>query len=126
MSLPDCEPYSEAACRAASLKAGFKLGSDGFAFAAETYTVKGCYAYTEGPYTGEAYFGAGGSTAEMSAPTPSVGNNRVRPVGHDCVVSARNPRNPRHFDTSEGGRVHVQVDPNSQQLCNTSLCLTKR
>ena len=35
--------------------------------------MKGCYAYTEGTYAGQAYFGAGGSTAEMSAPIPPGG-----------------------------------------------------
>jgi len=62
-----CEPYSEEACRKAALNAGLELGGDGYEFAGD-YGTKGCYAYVKahGKYAGNAYYGTGGSVAEMS------------------------------------------------------------
>lgn len=48
--------FSEAACKAAAQKAGYKVGGKGSAFAGN-WGVKGCYAYKSGKYKGHAYYG---------------------------------------------------------------------
>ena len=53
-------------CKAAAKAKGLKLGGKGYAFSGG-YATKGCYAYKGGKYNGRAYFGTGGSKAQMAA-----------------------------------------------------------
>jgi hypothetical protein len=66
---------TEEGCRASATELALKLGGGGYAFAG-TYATKGCYTYNSGNYQGMAFFGTGGSVADMeqivSAPKQRV------------------------------------------------------
>ena len=53
---------------------GLSLGGGGFAFAGD-YSSKGCYTYASGTYAQYAYYGTGGTDADMS--TTDLGNDIV-------------------------------------------------
>ena len=57
-------PLTEDACSSVAVAAGVELGGVGYDFAGD-YGNKGCYFYTHGVYAGHAYFGTGGSDAQM-------------------------------------------------------------
>ena len=57
---------TSADCKTAAKAKGLKLGGKGYAFSGG-YGTKGCYAYKGGKYNGRAYFGTGGSKAQMAA-----------------------------------------------------------
>jgi len=79
---PACEPYTAEKCRAVAEGFGLRLGGFGFAFE-DNYSQKGCYAYSSGKYAGIAFYGSGGSDAEISDPTTKRGDT-YRPIGWDC------------------------------------------
>lgn len=58
--------YTEENCRLAAIAAGLEIGGAGYPFAGD-WGVKGCYAYdsTSADYAGMAYYGLGGTEAEM-------------------------------------------------------------
>ena len=65
---PPCDDcLTEAACSAAATAAELDEGGGGYPFASSTYTVKGCYSYNSGSYAGMAFWGTGGTYAEMTA-----------------------------------------------------------
>merc|ERR1719510_1072257 len=57
-------------CEAAAVNAGLEIGGGDYDFAGN-YGTKGCFAYSSGEYEGMAYFGTGGSQAEMAASVAS-------------------------------------------------------
>merc|ERR1711865_231535 len=57
-------PLTEDACATIAIANGVELGGVGYDFAG-TYGTKGCYWYSSGTYGGKAYFGTGGSDADM-------------------------------------------------------------
>ena len=95
-----CEPYSLAACQAAVEKLGLNRGSPKIPFAESnlsshpqfqniiknSYPYKGCFYYTKpGHNAGHAFYGAGGTISQNSAPL--TGNTIAlarRPRGFDC------------------------------------------
>merc|ERR1719191_2116339 len=79
---PECQtspPYSEKACEQACKRAGLKLGGGRYRFSGK-YSIKGCYAYSTGGWKGIAFYGTGGTEAQMKA---SPGRGKMRPEGHD-------------------------------------------
>ena len=62
-------PLTEDACSSVAVAAGVELGGAGYEFAGD-YGNKGCYFYTSGPYADRAYFGTGGSDAQMQEGLP--------------------------------------------------------
>ena len=64
-------------------KLGLQIGSS---FVGD-YTTKGCYAYNLGGYANKAYYGTGGSVAEMTTP---LGSGKFRPFGYDCLTDSNN------------------------------------
>ena len=65
---PPCDDcLTEAACSAAATAAELDEGGGDYPFASSTYTVKGCYSYNSGSYAGMAFWGTGGTYAEMTA-----------------------------------------------------------
>jgi len=79
-----CEPYTAEKCRAVAEGLGLRLGGFGHAFE-DNYSQKGCYAYRSGRYAGIAFYGSGGSDAEISNPRTKRGDT-YRPLGWDCSV----------------------------------------
>ena len=63
------------ACAAAAQAKGLILGGNGYAFSG-SYGTKGCYSYNGGKYIGMAYFGTGGSPAQMAA-APAAPKYRI-------------------------------------------------
>ena len=63
------------ACAAAAQAKGLILGGNGYAFSG-SYGTKGCYSYNGGKYNGKAYFGTGGSPAQMEA-APAAPKYRI-------------------------------------------------
>jgi hypothetical protein len=63
------------ACAAAAQAKGLILGGSGYAFSG-SYQTKGCYSYNGGKYSGMAYFGTGGSPAQMEA-APAAPKYRI-------------------------------------------------
>ena len=63
------------ACAAAAQAIGLELGGNGYAFSG-SYQTKGCYSYESGKYQGMAYFGTGGSPAQMEA-APAAPKYRI-------------------------------------------------
>ena len=57
-----------------------ELGGKDYDFAGD-YSIKGCYAYNDGTYDGIAYYGTGGTKAQMKN---SLEDPKYRPDGHDC------------------------------------------
>jgi hypothetical protein len=62
-------------CAAAAEAQGLKLGGAGYGLAGP-YRTKGCYSYESGKYQGMAYFGTGGSPAQMEA-APAAPKYRI-------------------------------------------------
>lgn len=57
---------TEEDCRQKAQEVGLNVGGAGFSFASSSYVDKGCYFYTDGAYSGHAYFGTGGTEEEMT------------------------------------------------------------
>jgi len=83
-----CEPYTAEKCRAVAEGLGLRLGGFGHAFE-DNYSQKGCYAYRSGRYAGIAFYGSGGSDAEISNARTKRGDT-YRPLGWDCSGDAPN------------------------------------
>ena len=66
------------ACTQRAIALGLSLGGGGWAFSSTTYNVKGCYAYSVAPREGWAFFGAGGTVAQMQAPVSAGSFGRYR------------------------------------------------
>merc|ERR1719336_2232536 len=77
-----CTPYTAEQCRAAAQLSGLDEGGNGFEFEGD-YTQKGCYAYSSGEHAGKAFYGLGGSYAEISNPITNR-DDTYRPLGWDC------------------------------------------
>ena len=75
-------PYSADACRAAATKAGLELGGQGYSFEG-AYSTKGCYYYKSGKYAGRAFYGTGGTQAQMEAAVTGV---KYRPTGYNTCI----------------------------------------
>ena len=67
------------ACEAAATSQGLELGGAGYDFVGG-YKTKGCYSYESGKYQGRAYFGTGGTDADMAA-EPSSPKYRIDTTG---------------------------------------------
>jgi len=84
----ECIAYSKEACEEAATALGLSLGGGGFNFTGN-YVSKGCYTYSSGTYAQYAYYGTGGTDAEIS--NTSLGFNsygeRIRVSGWDCFAS---------------------------------------
>ena len=82
---------TEEGCRQRAQDLGLSEGGLGFAFAG-SYSTDGCYAYSSGTYAGIAFFGRGGTEAQMS--TELTGNKyRVRcytvsPPSHPAPIAS--------------------------------------
>ena len=84
---------TEQDCRAKATASGLQLGGGGYAFAKATYNIKGCYAYASGPLEGRAFFGKGGTEAQMSTPTvPRI--DRVRLTCSPSPPPSPSPSSP--------------------------------
>ena len=60
-------PETAADCNTAVTSLGLQMGGgNGFPFEGD-YAIKGCYMYLSGSYVGRAFFGTGGTSAEMTA-----------------------------------------------------------
>merc|ERR550534_509722 len=77
-----CTPYTAEQCRIAANSSGLEQGGYGYEFEG-VYTQKGCYAYSSGAFAGKAFFGSGGSYAEISDPN-TISDDRYRPIGWNC------------------------------------------
>ena len=62
-------------CAAAAVAQGLALGGAGYDFTGP-FATKGCYSYESGKYQGMAYFGTGGSPAQMEA-APAAPKYRI-------------------------------------------------
>lgn len=59
---------TQEACAAVAKSQGLKLGGAGYPFA-NSLGTKGCYSFNDGKYSGIAYFGTGGTTADEAVET---------------------------------------------------------
>jgi hypothetical protein len=75
---------------------GLQLGGHGIPFAGN-YGVKGLYAYSSGDYKGMAFFGTGGTNAEMIAPVTSPSQYRPAAASRILTISG----NWRVIDTNK-------------------------
>lgn len=78
---------TEAACRTKALQLGHTEGGSGYSFAG-SYRTKGCYTYSSGRYLNMAYFGTGGTTAEMAAPVHRADMVRIQCPANDNDAAA--------------------------------------
>lgn len=62
-----CEALTEAECKTAAEIRGYSIGGQGFDFASDEYSQKGCYGYDADHYAGFAYFGVGGTESERTS-----------------------------------------------------------
>ena len=76
-----CDPYSIEACKLSVDNLGLQKGTENYGFSGD-YGTKGCYAYKSGGYAGVAFYGTGGSEAEMKTQLSSA----YRPDGYNCSV----------------------------------------
>ena len=67
---------TEAGCSARAQTLGLSLGGNGYAFAG-SYSTKGCYSYSSGSYEGMAFFGTGGTEAQMAT---ALTGSKYRPL----------------------------------------------
>ena len=72
----------------ATLSNGYQIGNmetTGYPFVG-AWSYKGCKVYTEGSYTGFAFYGAGGTVEEKQLPLkyPYNYEDGIRPEGYDC------------------------------------------
>ena len=77
-----CVPYSKQACK----EAGVKLG---MYFHQGNYATKGCYAYYEGTYKGNIWYGKGGTDAQIKQPLEHNPYKKYRPPWFDCAGKMR-------------------------------------
>lgn len=77
-----CVPYSVNACRVAAQSLGLQIGNDNHGFENDTYSEKGCYAYSSGVFENSAFYGTGGTTEQMQTDLVSP---KFRPKGYDCI-----------------------------------------
>ena len=63
-------------CGATASALGLQLSGNGYAFAGN-YGTKGCYAYSSGGYAGMAFFGTGGTEAQMAT---ALTGSKYRPL----------------------------------------------
>ena len=83
----ECIPYSEQACLDAAKALGLSVeGSGDHPFSSDTFTYKGCYAYSGGSFKDKAFYGKGGSLADLRKALPSL---RYRPKNYDCAADNR-------------------------------------
>ena len=64
------------------MEAGVKLGMN---FHVGNYATKGCYAYYEGKYKGNIYYGKGGTDAQIKQPLEPNSYKIYRPPWFDCA-----------------------------------------
>merc|ERR1719411_298688 len=76
-------------CRRRALALGLQEGGGGHSFAG-SYRTKGCYFYANGTYGGMAFFGTGGTVAEMSVPVDESSKKRLWCSGGDFDFSTLN------------------------------------
>merc|ERR1712216_497906 len=67
-----CAPTTIEGCRLAAQQHGLKLG-----IRIGYYSYSGCYAYNQGSYKGQAFFGTKGTEKKMQDPVPHAGLGRV-------------------------------------------------
>ena len=82
-------PYSQQTCIAAGERLfgkNLKLGGDSYNFAG-IYETKGCYAYDSGTFSGQLFYGIGGTIEEMKK-VPSK-DEQHRPEGYDCRTKCK-------------------------------------
>ena len=84
LSSTGCEPYSEQAC----LEAVKNLPNPVQSLQKGDFATKGCYYYKEGQYSGEAYWGTGGTLAQRK--NHPVKPGQFRPKGYDCKTGTSN------------------------------------
>ena len=78
----DVPCLTQDACSVAATAQGLQLGGNGSAFASDNGT-KGCYYYPSGPYGGMAFYGTGGTVAEMST---SLSGSQQRVLCSDTIT----------------------------------------
>ena len=66
---------------------GLQIGGNGYAFAG-AYETKGLYAYKSGEFSGIAFFGTGGTEAQMVAPVRDNPDGKYRPSAGDNALAA--------------------------------------
>merc|ERR1711957_166983 len=64
--IPHAAPTTASSCKTLALSLSLTLGGGGYPFEADTVT-KGCYAYSSGTWAGMAFFGSGGTAAQMQS-----------------------------------------------------------
>lgn len=69
---------TEAECKKDAESLGLQIGGRGYPFAGN-WSNKGLYAYSKGSYAGIAYYGTGGTEAEMKGELKYKGNGAYRP-----------------------------------------------
>ena len=69
---------TEDSCKKVAESLGLKIGGGGYAFAG-SYSPKGLYAYKSGKYSGIAFFGKGGTEAQMKQPINNSTKYRPTP-----------------------------------------------
>ena len=67
---------TEDSCKKVAESLGLKIGGGGYAFSG-SYSTKGLYAYNSGNYSGMAFFGKGGTEAQMKQP---INHPKYRPT----------------------------------------------
>lgn len=77
----DCGLMDLEAAKAYARAKGLRLGTDGVSFSSDAYATKGLYAYRKGTPTfgGVAFYGTGGSMAQVETPINDPVSGRYRP-----------------------------------------------
>ena len=78
------QPLTESTAKVVAIANGLQLGGNGYAFGGSSYQVKGLYTYEDsyngGLYKGMAFFGSGGTPAEMSTVDIAYPKRRLEPT----------------------------------------------
>ena len=81
---------TEDSCKKVAESLGLKIGGGGYAFSG-SYSTKGLYAYNSGNYSGMAFFGKGGTEAQMKQP---INHPKYRPTPPPVTTAPAAPAAP--------------------------------
>jgi len=95
---------TEDSCKKVAESLGLKIGGGGYAFA-ESYSTKGLYAYKSGKYSGMAFFGKGGTEAQMKQP---LKHPKYRPTPPPAATDEKVPQKGT-FISNEGKKWENQI-----------------
>lgn len=95
---------TEDSCKKVAESLGLKIGGGGYAFGG-SYSTKGLYAYNSGNYSGMAFFGKGGTEAQMKQP---INHPKYRPTPPPAATDEKVPQKGT-FISNEGKEWKNQI-----------------